>query len=204
MPKRTRPAEVEGFVRENRRWIDNALQSFAEELAPDSYELPSRIHLPAIARRAIVAYRRKDGTRSVRHRELGDTLVLSGPVHDETKVSQALKRWLSKVAKREFEPRLRELSRELELPFEKLQIRAQRTCWGSHSSSGTISLNLCLLFLKPRVVRYLMVHELCHGRFMDHSSRFWRLVGQHEPQYRRLDRALTDAWREVPGWLGVS
>jgi hypothetical protein len=88
-------------------------------------------------------------------------------------------------------------------PYKKCQIRAQRTCWGSRSSSGTVSLNLCLLFLEPSVVRYLMIHELCHGRHMDHSKRFWKLVGQFEPNYERLDRKLTDSWRRVPGWLGI-
>jgi predicted metal-dependent hydrolase len=38
---------------------------------------------------------------------------------------------------------------------------------------------------------------------MDHSKRFWNLVGQFEPDYRHLDRALTDSWREVPAWLGI-
>jgi predicted metal-dependent hydrolase len=84
-----------------------------------------------------------------------------------------------------------------------MHIRAQRTCWGSHSSSGTISLNLCLLFLRPAVVRYLMLHELCHGRHMNHSKRFWKLVGQFEPDYRMLDRELTECWQEVPGWVGI-
>jgi hypothetical protein len=64
-------------------------------------------------------------------------------------------------------------------------------------------LNLCLLFLAPELMRYLLIHELCHGRHMNHSKRFWTLVGRFEPDYRRLDRALTESWREVPAWLGL-
>ena len=82
-------------------------------------------------------------------------------------------------------------------------MRAQRTCWGSRSCSGTVSLNLCLLFLEPALLDYLIVHELCHGRHMNHSRRFWALVGRHVPDYRRLDRCLGDSWRAVPAWLGV-
>ncbi len=203
VPRRTRPGDVEAFVTENRDWIARALEAFADEVAPDSYRLPSKLHLPSVDRRAVVAYRSRRGADTVRHRELGNTLVLTGAVGDETKCTQALRRWLSKVARREFEPRMRRLSEDFGLPFDRLQIRAQRTCWGSHSSSGTISLNLCLLFLEPRIVRYLMVHELCHARHMDHSPAFWRLVSRHEPDYRRLDRALSESWRSVPGWVGV-
>lgn len=203
VPKRTRPGDVAEFVSENRDWIARALESFADEISADSYRLPSQIELESIGKRAVVAYRPKRNTNSVRHRELGSTLVLTGDVGDESKCQQALRRWLAKLARREFEPRMRHLSQEFALPFDRLQIRAQRTCWGSHSSSGTISLNLCLLFLEPRVVHYLMVHELCHARHMDHSAAFWKRVALHEPDYRRLDRALADSWRQVPGWLGL-
>ena len=115
----------------------------------------------------------------------------------------ALRRSLSGVAKREFAPRLDALSVLTQTPYTKMHVRMQRTCWGSRSSSGTISLNLCLLFLDPALLRYLMIHELCHGRHMNHSRRFWAMVGRHEPDYKRLDRRLGAAWRDVPAWLGV-
>jgi predicted metal-dependent hydrolase len=38
---------------------------------------------------------------------------------------------------------------------------------------------------------------------MNHSKRFWRLVGEYEPDYQRLDTKLTESWRRVPGWLGI-
>ena len=203
VPRRTRPAEVEAFVDANRSWIADALAAFAEDLRPETYQLPDRIALPAIERRLIVSYRREAATTKVRITERGDTLILSGAVDDEMRCVKALRRWLSRTARSHFEAQLSMLSRETRLQYRKLQIRAQRTCWGSHSSTGTISLNLCLLFLRPRVVRYLMVHELCHAKHMNHSARFWRLVASHEPDWRRLDKALGEGWRAVPGWLGV-
>jgi predicted metal-dependent hydrolase len=59
------------------------------------------------------------------------------------------------------------------------------------------------LFLEPAQLRYLMIHELCHGRHMNHSKRFWTLVAQFEPDYRRLDKGLNECWRQVPAWLGI-
>ena len=203
VPRRTRPKDVEAFVSENRRWIARALESFAGQIDPETYQLPSTIELAAIGRRYVVAYRQRAGQSSVRYRELGDTLVLTGATDDEEQCRRALRRWLTTVARREFGPRLQSLSLALELPFRRMQVRAQRTCWGSHSSSGTISINLCLLFVPPDVVRYLFVHELCHGRHMNHSASFWRLVRRHEPAYRRLDKELGEAWRNVPGWVGI-
>ena len=111
--------------------------------------------------------------------------------------------WPAQSGAEHFEPRLRALSAATGNSFERMHVRGQKTCWGSHSSSGTISLNYCLLFLKPALVRYLMIHELCHATHMNHSRRFWALVEKHEPDYRRLDRALSEAWRQIPAWLGI-
>ena len=80
-------------------------------------------------------------------------------------------------------------------------IRRQRTRWGSCSTRGTISLNCCLLFQRPAVVRYLMIHELAHTLHMNHSRRFWHCVARHCPEYRSLDRELLDGWRRVPDWV---
>ena len=203
VPKRTRPDEVAEFVSENQAWISQALESFADDISAESYRLPSQVELTSVQKRAVVSYRPRRNADSVRHRELGGTLVLTGDVANEQKCTLALRRWLTKVARREFEAAHAPAVREFCLPFERLQIRAQRTCWGSRSSSGTISLNLSLLFLEAPVVRYLMVHELCHGRHMDHSEAFWKLVSRFEPAYRRLDRELGESWKRVPAWLGL-
>lgn len=203
VPKRTSARMVRAFVEENREWIGRARASFAEHYTPESFVLPSMVHLPAVDRRFIVHYQPQKGVDKVRFRQTGSLLTLSGETSDEQQCVLALRRWLSGVARREFEPRLNNLAVLTGTPFAKMHVRMQRTCWGSRSSSGTISLNLCLLFLDPALVRYLMVHELCHGRHMNHSKRFWAMVGRFEPRYKRLDRQLGEAWRDVPNWLGI-
>lgn len=203
VPRRTRAAEVQAFVAENAAWIRDARKSYSAGRQLESFQLPSMIRLPAIGRRVPVRYRAVPDAASVRCSSSGTRLLLSGRTGDEALCVKALRRWLAGVAREELEPRLRSLSLLMNTPYRKMQVRAQRTCWGSRSSSGTISLNLCLLFLDPPVVRYLMIHELCHGRHMDHSRRFWDMVGRFEPDYRRLDRELTESWRQVPGWVGL-
>jgi hypothetical protein len=61
-------------------------------------------------------------------------------------------------------------------------------------------LNLKLLFVEPDLVRYVLIHELCHMREMNHSSRFWRLVGQYYPEFRTARRRLKEAWYQMPAW----
>lgn len=203
VPRRTSARAVKAFVEENREWIARARDSFAANFAPEEFALPSTISLATIDEQFHVHYFPEPGAKSVRYRVSGGVVALSGNTSDEQQCIRALQRWLSCVARRAFEPRLRALSIMTETPFKKINIRMQRTCWGSRSSTGTISLNLCLLFLPPELTRYLMVHELCHGRHMNHSKRFWKLVSKFEADYKVLDRRLGESWRNVPAWLGV-
>jgi predicted metal-dependent hydrolase len=97
-------------------------------------------------------------------------------------------------------PWLAGLAAKSGLHYERIQIRRQRTRWGSCSRNGTISLNACLLFQPPAVANYLLIHELAHTAHMNHSRRFWKLVEKLEPEWRQLDAALTGGWRGVPSW----
>jgi len=164
--------------------------------------LPSSIELAALEETIAVRYERKS-IASVRGRRSDGALVLRGNVDAETECRKGLKRWLSNVARDRLGSWLQGLAATTGLSYQRLQVRAQRTCWGSHSSSGTISLNYCLLFLRPELVRYLLIHELSHSRHMNHSRRFWALVEHYEPDYRALDRELGRAWSEIPGWLDL-
>ena len=203
VPKRTRAAEVEAFVEAHREWIRKARARFAAEHPPEPFALPSSVHLPGIERGFCVRYQRDDGSSSVRYRVSGNTVILAGGTSDETLCVTALKRWLTALAKKEYLPRLRSLSAATGNSFRKMHVRGQKTCWGSHSSTGTISLNYCLMFLSPAHLRYVMLHELCHARHMNHSPRFWRLVGSFEPNFRKLDRELNNSWKQIPVWVGI-
>ena len=194
---------MQSFVDEHRDWIEQTRASFAAKHTPEPFALPQRVNLAAIGRSCRVAYRPRKEAGNVRFRRHGDLLVLTGGTSDEVQCVAALKRWLAAVAKEELEPWLRSLSARTGHSFKRMQVRGQKTCWGSHSSTGTISINYCLLFLDPALVRYLMIHELCHARHMNHSRRFWRAVGLHEPDYRRLDRELGESWSKIPTWLGI-
>lgn len=68
--------------------------------------------------------------------------------------------------------------------YGKITIRHQKTRWGSCSSKGNLNFN-CLLMLAPKeVIDYVVVHELCHRKEMNHSKAFWREVEHILPNYR--------------------
>ena len=113
----------------------------------------------------------------------------------------ALRAWLRRAAAERLEPRVRALAAATGVRFAKVAIRRQRSRWGSCSVRGTISLNLCLLFQRPAVVDYLVIHELMHVKHMNHSPRFWAAVETHCADWRALDQELLGGWRTVPRWI---
>ena len=74
---------------------------------------------------------------------------------------------------------------ELGVAPKRIQIRDQRSRWGSCSTTGTLSFNWRLVLAPLDVLDYVVVHELCHMRVPDHSRRFWRLVEARRPHWRR-------------------
>ena len=82
--------------------------------------------------------------------------------------------------------RIAHFSALMDLSYQQVQIKYYRRRWGSCSSKGVISFNLLLAQVPTWVIDYVIVHELAHLRFMDHSSNFWQLVKQY---YFEIDNA---------------
>jgi predicted metal-dependent hydrolase len=72
-------------------------------------------------------------------------------------------------------------AQELDVTYNRIEIRDQRTRWGSCSTRGTLSFNWRLVLAPYDVLDYVVVHELCHLREPNHSKRFWKLVEARRP-----------------------
>jgi predicted metal-dependent hydrolase len=198
VPRGTRPRTVEQFVARHRRWIERTLDLYRPAVTACADRLPDQVHFAATGR--TYGLRHAGGAGAPRLVAGGGALVLTGAADRPMLARDALQRFTMREAHAALGPWLADLSSATGFRYSRMQIRRQRTRWGSCSPSGTISLNACLMFQAPEVVNYLLIHELAHTRHMNHSRRFWRLVGSFEPCWRELDAALARGWREVPAW----
>lgn len=191
----------------NRReeWIRSTQQRMMAERAKTSddihEECPREIALQAVHEVWTVQYR-SEPTEGVTAKVTDSyQLTLTGQVETVALCQSVLRQWIRSYARRYLLRQLNDVSQTCNLPYRNLTVRRQKTRWGSCSDQHNINLNDKLLFLPPDLVHYVLVHELCHTIHLNHSKQFWALVGQHESQYRRLDRELRTAWRYVPQWL---
>ena len=72
----------------------------------------------------------------------------------------------------------------------RIAIKNQTTRWGSCSSKGNLNFNYKIIYLKPAFADYLIVHELCHLGELNHSKKFWALVGKIIPDYAKINKEL--------------
>ena len=76
--------------------------------------------------------------------------------------------------------------------YGRITIRNQKTRWGSCSSKGNLNFNCLLMLTPPEIIDYVIVHELCHRKEMNHSVRFWSEVAKVLPDYKKRRKWLND------------
>ena len=81
--------------------------------------------------------------------------------------------------------------------WRRISIKDQRTLWGSCSVRGNLNFNWRLVLAPPDVMDYVVIHELAHLREMNHSRRFWAIVAEFAPEYRRHRKWLHDNCRAL-------
>jgi hypothetical protein len=179
LPRRSPASAAPAAVAELRPWIEDRLaagQAVRDAVAARGESVPylgAQLALRPPAGRTRVHRVVIDGGR-------GDELLVPA---DPALRADAVERWYRRAARAEIAPRLDDAIVALGVRYTKLTIRNQRTRWGSCTSDGALSFNWRLLLAPEPVLGYVVWHEACHLRVMDHSPRFWELVRAHCPDY---------------------
>ena len=120
---------------------------------------------------------------------------------NELQRKKATQHLLSRLVAQDFKPAITRRVMELNhLHFRKtvnsVNLKYNRSNWGSCSTKGNLNLSTCLLFAPDDVIDYVILHELAHLVEMNHSPRFWALVEAAMPDYKEKKKWLRDNWQK--------
>lgn len=97
---------------------------------------------------------------------------------------------LKKQAKRQFPALVADIAPLIGVTYGNITIRMQKTVWGSCAANGNLNFNCLLMLLPQNLQRYVVVHELCHRKEMNHSKAFWDEVEKYQPTYKEDRKQL--------------
>ena len=100
-------------------------------------------------------------------------------------------------AKRIIPPMVDRYARMMGVTYGNITIRMQKSRWGSCSGKGNLNFNCLLMRAPDEITEYVVVHELCHRKEMNHSDRFWAEVEKILPDYKERRKWLKDHGNEL-------
>lgn len=174
--EKIRPAEL---LRDNAAWVvdkQRTYHGYREDVPDRSFEAGEQFPFLGEERELVVE-------PATSHAVIDGSIRLRESAVERSSVKQALENLYRKEARERFSDRADYYAEQMEVEYEKIEIRNQRTKWGSCSTTGTVGLNWRLMMAPPDVVDYVVVHELAHLRETNHDSSFWSLVAEHDPDY---------------------
>ncbi len=118
-----------------------------------------------------------------RHELTEDAIRLRRSAVEQSSVKRSLESFYRSLARERFTERADHFAPKMGVEYGGIEVRNQKTKWGSCSSTGTLGLNWRLLLAPPPISEYVVVHELAHLREMNHGDAFWTIVEAFDPDY---------------------
>ena len=194
--------------RENRRFAMNVKiirsnrKTLAIQINPD---LSVTVRAPMYAPQSDIEriLREKEGwiqkhIEKIREKEANKKEIQGESVESEYLTNEEIKK-LADKALQHIPKRVSYYAKQIGVTYGKITIRNQKTRWGSCSSKGNINFNCLLMLTPPEVIDYVIVHELCHRKEMNHSGAFRAEVEKILPDYKEQVKWLKENGGQIIG-----
>ncbi len=188
VPQHYNLTDLPDFLERNSRWIirHHTCTHIKPEIGPASPRpLDSILYLG----QKVAIVHKTGATQSIGLSKATNELVITQN-SDLCSTDQSIYLWMKAQAVKIITAKVRQWSSELNVEFSRITIRNQKSRWGSCSRLGNLSFNWRLIMVPEDVLDYVVIHELCHLKEMNHSRKFWEVVGAYCP-----------CWREHRRWI---
>lgn len=197
VPVRFNIKKIPGILEENKTWI---IEHLSKVRITKKDILPERIFLTALNQSWSIHYLECQAKSEMIVRPAQE-IVFVGRKEDNLIYRKKLITFIKNQARKHLASELNNLSLKTNLAFDSFSMRDQKTLWGSCTVQKAISLNYKLVFLPESLLQHVIIHELCHTVYLNHSEKFWNKVAEFDPAFREHRRELRKADRYIPEWL---
>jgi predicted metal-dependent hydrolase len=184
-PLRASLREIDTVLRDHARWVIRKLGEWNDKRAPARrWESGETLAYLGSALKLEVTHGASEVLVTQTH------FHIRAPERSAAAVAALARHWLRGQALQHFHQRIEHFRTHITLEPVAIRLSNARTRWGSCHASGRISLNWRLVHMPRHLIDYVVVHELAHLREMNHSPRFWAVVGSVIPDYAARRREI--------------
>lgn len=199
-PKGVSHEYIQLLINDKAQWILNKLAIQRQSITPTlpSYLPNSTVLICGIEKKLQIEYQRSKPDDVLHLTDHEIHLIL--PLYVQKKsddldylaiqIKKQLASWMKTKAESYLSYRLDELSEQLKITPISYQVKRYKARWGSCNNKHELSFNYLLIMAPSWVFDYVIIHELCHIKHLNHSAKFWALVEDHMPNYKDADRWL--------------
>ncbi|RYY79090.1 MAG: M48 family peptidase [Moraxellaceae bacterium] len=201
IPPRTVEKDIQVFLKQSEPWLINTWnRHYAANITTTVPKNGEQIHFP-LGQKTYQILLNSDSADDVENRSkliIEDNLLIV----EANQAGNLLKTWIRQQASIYLPKQLAQLANQYGFVYQSCQVRHAKTRWGSCSSQQSISLNAALLLLPIELVNYVLLHELCHTRQLNHSARFWQEMQRVDANYWQHREQLKHI--KLPVWWHIN
>lgn len=179
-PPKINKGQIEDFIQKNVYWIQKTQTKISDNLAITDekvqvfgkWYLIEKMHTDLIP---------------VGVKVYGEKILINSAKNNPTnqEIKKKIDQFIKNTAEKYIIPRTFQIGQKMNIEFKNIILRQQKTRWGSCSSTLTLSFNWRLVHYPTHIIDYVIIHELSHIIHMNHSDKFWALVGKYDPEHRQ-------------------
>ncbi len=185
--------QIQSIVEEKREWIMRKLSEYnSSPRKAKEYEDGERFQILGESYFLNIYY--KDTNTANLNVENGKIEVILPLAYADQDNSEQIKKMIDKMyymlAEKEVEHAMEKTRKMVGLAPEEYRIKKTKSVWGSCSSNKKITINQDLMMYSRKALEYVVLHEICHLRYMNHSKKFWAMVEYYMPDYKDAEKEL--------------
>lgn len=194
-PKRVKFDEVENMLKSKTKWIYKHYMEF-QSIKAEKHERKWQsgeciLYMGSNYNISVLEY---DGLKTiVNFRDAKFEVFVNKLLADEQKRSSIeieFRKWFIRMTKKIIEERLELYCKKLGFSYNQFRIKEQKTRWGSCSKKGNLNFNWKLIMAPQWVIDYVVLHEICHLKYLNHSKEYWNMVSLYMPEHKKAQQWL--------------